>query len=374
MTRTLAFLETRTSGDYPEGSNGHVPTTALLGYGKNHEPIYQVAGGAVSDANITAWIPMEYESEAVVRVRSESAIEAIGYKYVMTSKTKSIPRSGATKSHVGTTYVDDDSTNDEVVITARRFNGRISFDQDDLSDANSRMNVRQTKANDWASSYADLFDNSCLGVSADQNLTIDGTTHNYIAPFKSVYYILRNTTDVGLGYTADDNYLTWDDDLTTTTSAGNLYDKLSQAIGKLEQGKFWSKNDTVIIAAPGWREQLRLLKDAQGQPVFINNRDASGGTQNDYLMGYPVYWSRGAKVAGKATDDPTGADLIFIANKRFLARGDRVGDSGSAAPESSFALARPQDDTDDASMKFRVRRAFALTHPRAAVVIQRVTD
>lgn len=373
MIRTSAFLEAREASDTSE-SNGHGSVTKLLGFDKSNHPIYSVVGGAVTDLNISSWIPIEYSPDAIQRVKSESAIEAVGSRYVMNSKTKSIPRSAGTKSHVGTTYYDDDSTADEVVITARRFNGRFSIDEDDLADANSRMNVRQTKASDWASSYADLFDNSCLGVSADQNLTIDGTTKNYIAPFKSAYYVLRNTTDANLSYTADDNYLTWDDDLTTTTSAGNLYDKLSQALGKLESGKYWSKSDTVCIAAPGWREQVRNLKDAQGQPIFVDNRNAQGGNTPDMLMGVPVYWSRGCKVAAKAVDEPTGADLLYFVNKRYLARGDRVSESGTTAPESSFAFARPQDDTDDASMKFRVRRGFALTHPRAAVVIQRVTD
>jgi HK97 family phage major capsid protein len=334
----------------------------LLGFTKSGQPVYATAGGANID--VATWIPIEYDSAVIQRVFTESVIEARARRVVMSSKTKSIPRSAGITVTAGTTYVSDTSLNDDVTLTARRFIARVTIDEDDLADANTRLDVLGTKAIDWATSYADVFDNACLGVTGTEN----GTT----VPFTSAYKALR-TTNAGTSYTADDNYLTWDDDLISvpTTPAGtSLYEKLSTLFKKVETGKYWNNPDMIVIAAPGWRDALRLVVDAQGRPIFQpgSANGVPGNGTPDVVFQTPIYWSRGAKTSATNSGSPAGNDLLYYVNRRHLARGDRSG------PETLTDDARAQDDTDDYAMKFRVRRAFKLTHEKAAAVLERITD
>ena len=332
----------------------------VIGTRADDTPIYALTGATA--ATIDDWIPIEYDDEVIQRVRTDSVIERYASRVPMSSKTKSIPRSAGITVTAGTTYTDDSSTNDEVTITARRFIARIQFDEDDLSDAETRMDVIGTKGMDWAISYADTFDCACLGTSAAAN----GTT----IPFNSLYYVLR-TTDSDVSYTADDNYLTWDDDYTaiaSTPDGTSLYEKLSALFKLVETGKYWSQADALVIAHPGWRDALRVCTDAQGRPIFIAGTAGNGGSTPDMLFNTPIGWSRGARISATATDSPTGADLLFYVNRRFLKRGDRSG------PETLMDEARAQDDSDDFAIKFRTRRGFVCTHPKAAAVLVRVTD
>lgn len=337
-----------------------LPTTGtIIGRRADGTPIHHIAG-ADSTTIINDWIPIEYDSDVVQRVMMDSAVERFGRPVPMKTATKEIPRSAGITVTVGTTYSADSSTNDKVTLTARRFISQFVVDEDDLADASSRMDVIKTKADDWAISYADTFDNACLGVSAAEN----GTT----APFTSMYKQLR-TTDSAVSYTADDNYLTWDDDLYATIASsvfdtGSLYAKLSATFRLVERGKYWSLADSLVIAAPGWRDALRLTVDGQGRPIFIAG---TAGTP-DTLFNVPIAWSRGCRVSGSLTDSPTGADLLYFVNKRYMAKGIRSG------PETRTDAPRAQDSTDDYAVKFRSRRGFKLTHPAAAAVLQRVTD
>ena len=344
-----------------EGPSISAPT--IIGFRKNGDPIYAVAGGAA--ATVTDWIPIEYDSEVVQRVLTESVIERFGNKVPMRSKTKSIPRSAGITVTANTTYTDDTSTNDEVTITARRFIARFKIDEDDLADASTRMDVIRTKGVDWAISYADVFDNACLAVTGTSP---NGTT----VPFLSVYAALRST-NTDTSYVADTNYATWDDDLISlpiTPAGTSLYERLSAMFRKVEIGKYWSPADALVIAHPGWRDALRLCVDAQGRPIFQPGAGFGlpGNGTPDVLFNVPIAWSRGAKTSPTNTGSPTGNDVIFFVNARFLKRGDRSG------PETLTDDARAQDDTDDYAIKFRTRRGFVLTHEMAASVVERITD
>ena len=340
------------------------PATGELVFTKRGMPVYMIAGGAPVDSDITEWIPIEYDSDVVMRIQQMSAIEGLGYPVPMGSNAKEIPRSGGMDAHSGPTYVDDASENDKITLHARKFTGRFSVDEDDLADANTRMNVLQTKDMDWGTSYSGLIDNAALGVSAAMNTTVDGTTHNMIAPFRSIYYVLRNDPDSLPDYAADDNYLTWDGTTLNSSTANNLYDKLSSALGKLEQGDYWEQGTTVCIADPSFREKVRNLKDNNGNPIFVDNRNLDGGRTPDMLMGVPVYWTKGARVAAKNVSRPSGHALLFFVNRTLLKRGDRT------PQETAFSPSRAQDDTDSSSVKYRVRKAFELGHPRGAVVLE----
>lgn len=331
--------------------------TKLLGYRNSGQPIFTFSGGDATTI-IDNWIPIEYDSDVVQRVNLESAVERYADPVPMSTATKQIPRSAGLTVSVNTTYTDDSSTNDYVTITARRFISRFQVDEDDLADANSRMSVIATKAMDWAISYADTFDNACLGVTGAEN----GTT----VPFTSAYKTLR-TTASGLSYTADDNYTTWDDDLTSypaTPLGTGLYEKLSYVFKKVETGKYWSLADSLVIAAPGWREAMRNCVDAQGRPIFVQG---TAGTP-DTLFGVNIGWSRGCKTSATLSGSPAGNDLLYFLNRRYLRKGNRSG------PETRADTPRAQDDSDNYAVKFRARRGFVLSHPAAAAVVERITD
>lgn len=351
---------TLTVPEWLVGRNPDLPTPGtIIGRRADGTQIHLHAGGASTDI-VDNWIPIEYDDAVVQRVMNDSAVERFARPVPMKSATKEIPRSAGITVSVGVTYSADSSTNDKVTLTARRFISQFVVDEDDLADANTRLDVIKTKGEDWAISYADTYDNACLGVSAAEN----GTT----APFVSMYKALR-TTDSSVSYSADDNYLTWDDDLYATIASsafdtGSLYAKLSATFKQVERGKYWSLADSLVIAAPGWRDALRLTVDGQGRPIFIAG---TAGTP-DTLFNVPIAWSRGCRVSGSLTDSPTGADLLYFVNKRYMAKGVRSG------PETRADAARAQDSTDDYAVKFRARRGFKLTHPAAAAVLQRVTD
>lgn len=347
-----------------------VPPGSIVGFRKDGSPIYMVQGGVA--AAVDDWIPIEYDSEVVQRVLMESVAERFFKRVPMRSKTKSIPRSAGITVSSGTTYTDDSSTNDEVTITARRFIARFKIDEDDLADASTRMDVIRTKGLDWAISYADTFDNGCLAVSAAAN----GTT----VPFTSLYRALR-VSNSDTGYNADDNYLRWDDDFPSIQDPADgtsLYEKLSATFEKVERGKYWSPADMLVVAHPGWRDKLRLTMDAQGRPIFqpgtafagmMGGMMLPGNGTPDLLFNTPIAWSRGSKLSPTAmSGTPTGADLLFYINTRFVARGDRSG------PETLTDDARAQDDTDDYAIKFRTRRGFVVLHEAAHAVLERVTD
>ncbi|MFM9635970.1 phage major capsid protein [Streptomyces turgidiscabies] len=307
---------------------------------------------------IDSWIPIEWDGDVIQRVQRESAIEQLGYRVPMTSATKRILRSAGLTVTAGTTYTDDSSTNDYITLTARRFISKFTVDEDDLADASAIVDTIRIKGMDWAISYSDAFDNSCLGTSGAEN---GGTV-----PFTSAYKALR-TTDSATGYTADDNYLTWDDDNVSFPASGggaSLYEKLSTAFKKVETGQFWSMADQFVIAAPGWRDALRLCVDGQGRPIF---QPAQGSTP-ETLFGAPVTWSRGAKVSPTMSATPGGNDLLLFGNRTYLKKGER------SQPESLVDQARAQDNTDDTAVKFRVRRGFQLAHPKAFSVVERITD
>jgi len=307
---------------------------------------------------IDNWIPIEWDSDVIQRVQMDSAVERYGYPVKMTSATKRVLRSAGMTVTAGTTYTADASTNDYITLTARRFISQFVVDEDDLSDAESIVDVLNTKGKDWAISYADAFDNACLAVSAAEN----GTT----VPFTSVYKALR-TTNSATSYTADDNYLSWDDDkiaIASTPDGTSLYEKLSTLLRKVETGAFWSLADSLVIAAPGWRDALRLATDAQGRPIFIQG---TAGTP-DTLFNVPIQWSRGCKVSATMAAAPTGNDVLIFCNRQYLKRGDRTN------PESLIDTARAQDSTDDTAAKFRVRRGFGVAHEKAFAVLERITD
>lgn len=309
-----------------------------------------VQAAAASPTYLDNWIPIEWDSEVIMRVLKASAVEALAQKHTMNTATKRILRQSGYSVTVGTTYTTDASDLDYVTLTARRFMGRSVLDEDDLSDAAMIVDTIAQRGADWAVSYATALDNACLGVTATEN----GTT----APFTSVYKAVRTTTSAE-SYTADAHYVNH------AGAASAAYNDLSEALRLVEITDYWDANQALIIAHPAFRDMLRRVKDNNGTPVFVQGQGADAG-QPDTLFGVEIFWSRGAKTANQVSPTPEGNPLlVFVGNRHLMKLGVRSG------PESRLDVSRAHDDTDDTAVKFRSRRGFKVGHTKAFSVLEK---
>lgn len=294
------------------------------------------------------WIPEEWDSQVIQRVQQTSVVESEAKPYPMSTDTRHIPRSAGVDVNgvaKGGAYGEDESVNDDVLLTAKKAGRAIRIADEDLQDSN--VAILEQKRVDWATSWAKYLDNACLAVTAAES----GVT----VPYTSVYKAIR-TTNADTGYTADTNYVA------TATGGVVTYDKLSAVLGKVEVGDYFDESLILIIAHPSLREKFRGVKDDQGDPIFVKGL---AGTP-DTLFGHRVRWSLGAKTSATAVHNPTGNPLLVVVNRDFLAIGKRSGpESRVAGPDTGVAFL-----TDEAILKMRARRAFALTHEKAAAVLE----
>lgn len=336
---------------------GHMPDPGdIIGYRRNGDPIRSVGGGAVND--VTSWIPEEFSGDVVQKVLQKSAIEAYARPWPMANSLRHVPRSaGMDVAGVaaGGTYGEDSSLNDEVLLTARKMGQALRLNDEDMKDS-TLVDVIATKKMDWATSFAKFYDQAALGCTAAEN----GTT----VLFTSVYKSLR-TTQATLSYTADDNYVV------SASGTAVTYDNLSDVLGLVEVGDYWDDGEALVIAHPSYKSKLRKIKapqysgDTGGEPIFVEGQGGDSGTPST-LFGHQVRWSLGAKTHATNTSTPTGNPLLIVCNRQFLYRGVRSG------PESAVAGADsgPAFLTDQALLKMRARRGFAVAHPKAFAVLE----
>jgi HK97 family phage major capsid protein len=309
------------------------------------------AGVNYSVANYQAnWIPIEWDSEVIMRVLKASAVEALAERHSMNTSTKRILRQQGYLVTAGKEYTRDDSDLDYVTLTARRFMGQSVLDEDDTADAAMIVDTVTKRAADWAVSYATAFDNACLGVTA----TEDGTN----APFTSVYKAVK-TSDSAAGYTGSANYVNH------AGAATAFYDDASNTLKLVETSDYWDGNNALIIAHPAFRDVLRRTKDTTGTPIFVQGQGGDSG-QPDTLFGIEIFWSRGAKTSPAMSAAPSGNPLlIFVGNRSLLKLGVRSG------PESRMDVADAHSNVDDIAVKFRSRRGFQLGHVKAFSVLEK---
>lgn len=302
--------------------------------------------------NFDDWIPEEWGSDVIQRVNQVSAVEALARREPMNTDAKNVPRSagvGVAAIAKGAAYGEDTSLNDDVTLTARKFGQAIRIADEDMKDTSGTVNIIATKQLDWATSYAKFVDNATLATSAAGN----GTT----VPFNSVYYALtQNNTDTG--YTANANR-------TQTGSGGVDYDNLSDALGDYEEGDYFDESTTRVIAHPYFRRALRGIKDDQGMPVFVRGQQGDRGTP-DTVFGHPITWSNGCRLSATATANPAGNPIMIFGNMDYLILGVRSGpESMTAGADTGVGFL-----TDDAILKMRARRGFAVGHEKAFSVLE----
>lgn len=305
--------------------------------------------GAIND--VDDWIPEEWGGAVLTRIARTSAVDALARHETMGTDTKHVPReAGVDIHHIGKggTYGEDANVNDTVLLTARKLGQGIALAEEDMADTAKFVNVIETKQLSWATSYAKAFDNATLGVTgAESNVASDDR------PFTSLYRVLA-TTDAALGYTANDN-------LTFSGSGGVTYDLLNTTFSDYEDGDYYDEGETVVIASPHFRKVLRGIKDDNKQPIFVRGQGGDAGTP-DTLFGVPVRWTQGARTSAAMTHKPTGNPFLVVGHKGFLIVGDRSG------PESIPIPANISRE-DEAFLKMRARRGFAVGHPKAFAML-----
>jgi len=292
------------------------------------------------------WIPLEWDSEVIQRVMANSAVEAVAQRHIMHTATKRVLRSSGLAVTDGKQYSTDNSDLDYIVLTAKRFMARVAVDEEDLADAAMIVDVLAQRGSEWAISYANIFDNACLAVTA-----APATTG---VPFTSVYRSIR-TTNSATSYTADANLVSWNG------TASAAYDKFSETLRLVEVGKYWDPARSLLIAHPSYRDAFRRTKDNNNMPIFVQG---TAGTP-DTLFGVEIFWSRGNRTSQTMTQSPTGnALLIFCGDRSLLKLGIRSG------PETRVDVSRAHDDFDDTAVKFRTRRGFQIGHEAAFAVLE----
>jgi HK97 family phage major capsid protein len=283
-------------------------------------------------------------------------VERLARTEPMATDTKHVPRSAgmafAGAISKGSSYSEATGTNDEVLLTARKMGSVVRIADEDTKDTASLVNVISIKQTEWARGQAVGFDNATLGVSATEN----GTT----IPFTSLYKSLR-TTNSAVSYTADANRVATAGALTYAHITG-----ATGVFGLVEGSGYWSEGDAVVIAHPAFKASLRSLLDSQNRPIFNEYASQTGGVVNT-LLGAPIYWSLGAKVSATASSAPAGNPLMFVGNRQFLIKGDRSGPEYLLAGADTGAAFL----TDEALLKMRIRRGFAVANENAFAVIEK---
>ena len=379
---------------------------------------------------IDDWIPEEFSGPVIQKIGQTSVIERIARREPMSTTVRHVPRSGGMGMDIlggGDSYTEDSSTDDEVLLTARKFGRAISLAEEDLADTGNLVNVLETKRIDWATAYAKTLDNACLGVTAAESVA--GTV-----PFTSVYKRVC-TTDSTVSYTADDNYIhagtnlgavTFTDSgdvvttnqphtlavndkvvfgtITTTTgaTAGTTYyvntvpstttftvsatlgggtlalttNGSSVSVTKLGVSYDNLSATLALVEGGDWFDDANTVCIAHPKfkQQFRSIKDTQGrpifvsGTAGtpDTLFEYPVEWSLGCRTHATADPAPTGNPLLVVGSRQALILGVRSGPESYVADAASgvgFA-------TDETKLKVRARRGFNISHPTAMAVLE----
>lgn len=292
----------------------------------------------LTEAN--GWIAEEHDSAVVKTVQATSAIEAVARRVGMTTDAKSVPRLIGDEPDViaeGGTYTEAAATFDDVTLIARKFGNMYNISEEDVQD--SFVDVLNEFKLDFANGFARKFDNAALGVTAASN---GGTV-----PFDSVYRVVSQASDVATRRIQTAGAVTLDD--------------LSNALGVIESGDYWSDADTVVIAHPSLRGSLRVMLDGAGH--LVQQYTDPLGVTRENLFGYRLEWSNGAKTNATASSAPTGNPLVIFGSRKLLLNGVRSGPESMVSRDAKF-------DTDGVLLKCRARRGFAVAKAEGFSVVE----
>jgi len=311
-----------------------------------------------------SWIPEETGSDVLLKVKRISAIDNFATPIPMLTDTRYVLRDFGTDVDVtakGAAYNEDATPNDRVQIDQYKFTRSYRIAEEDLKWGAADMMIQ--KRSQFANFFGRKLDNAALGVNAAANA---GTV-----PFTSVYKAVTTAdATTGVSYTANANHITAADTVT--------YQNLSDLFARLEVGDYYDDAETVVMANDFFRGTLRTMVDGGGNLIFSEG----GQGQAPTLFGKPIIFTKGATVtttalaqvpapptSGISAKGAAGNPLIIVGNRQHLLMGvprDRVWAGPSwkvIGPEISL--------TDEAVLKCRAFRGFAVGNPNAFAVLER---
>jgi hypothetical protein len=329
----------------------------------------------VAAIDLSNWTPEDYASDLVKLYGNTSAIEAVarsgGRVEPMKTDTKKIPRDADADvviTPTGMPYTEDTKQGDNIQLDASKLTHLSKYNEEDLEDSKSWVNATESKKRNATSNLALLLDNAAIGVTADR------VDESPLYPYNSIYRDVR--------VQAGSNLLKLVFNSTLTTMQTNTKTALDSALGIVEDGP-WSSEDLVWVMSPAFKAYLRQMDatGAKGVNYFVpaeGGAPGNGVSNGASLAGYPIYWSRSARVSATATHKPTsgigvqgaaGNALAVLAPRKQLILGDR-------APLESMYL-DPKTGvgalSDAAYLKMRRRVAYA-TGVAASVAVIEVTS
>jgi HK97 family phage major capsid protein len=317
--------------------------------------------------DLETFIVPETSDRVITALNRTSAVEALATSTTMTSDTKDVPRFGGfTVATVakGAEYAYSTNTQDMISLVARKVGGLAKIAEEDLVDTitgPATMGLYEEAAGD---ALAVHFDNACLGVTAAAN----GTTVKY----DSVYRVLSQAQTTPFGsYTANANIVQVE---TSDFTGTNAYDKIVDWLELYEGSRFFDPANTVVIASPAFKPRFRKIKDGQGMPIFMDARQGQAAE----FFGYTARMSQGARTSATDSQAPTGNPLMIVANRAMLLNGRARVSPGMVPGNPGVQWQRAASGigftSDEAIMKASMRRAFALSVPFAAAILEIVPD
>jgi hypothetical protein len=329
----------------------------------------------VAAIDLSNWMPEDYASDLVQLYQNNSAIEAVarsgGRVEPMKTDTKKIPRDAdadVVVTPTGLPYTEDTKTGDNIQLDASKLTHLSKYNEEDLEDAKAWVNATESKKRNATSNLALLLDNAAIGVTGDR------VDESALFPYTSIYNDVKTN--------AASNLLKLVFNATLATMQTNTKTALDSALSIVEDGA-WSSEDLVWVMSPAFKQYLRQMDatGAKGINYFVpqlGGTPANGISNGATLAGYPIYWSRSARVSAVATHKPTSAvgvqgalgnALAVLAPRKQLVLGDRAPlESMYLDPKTGIGAL-----SDAAYLKMRRRVAYK-TAVAAAVAVIEVTS
>lgn len=280
--------------------------------------------------DLSDWTPEDYASDLVKLYENSSAIEAIarsgGRVEPMKTDTKKIPRDAdadVVVTPTGMPYTEDTKQGDNIQLDASKLTHLSKYNEEDLEDSKAWVNATDSKKRNATSNLALLLDNAAIGVTADR------VDESALYPYTSIY------NDVSTNASANKLKLVFSGTLATMQT--NTKVALDSALSIVEDGP-WSSEDLVWVMSPAFKAYLRQMDatGAKGINYFVpqlGGTPQNGISNGATLAGYPIYWSRSARVSASATHKPSsgvgvqgaaGNALAVLAPRKQLVLGDRA--------------------------------------------------
>lgn len=308
-------------------------------------------------------IPIEFSQTVLTAVQQRSAIEAVARPETMLSDTKEVARFGGfTVGTVekGAEYGFSTNTPDKIELIARKVGGAVKVAEEDLVDTVTGEGTMRRFEEEAGTALALHYDHACLGSTGAPN----GTTVKY----ESVYRALSQDQTTPWGtYTANTNIL-------QVTEDDFGYEAIVTWLARYEESIWFNEGSTVVLASPAFKSKLRLVRDLNGNPIFLDPQSS----EEARFFGYQGRWTQGARTHPVDSQAPAGNPFMVVGNRDFLINGRARVSAGMAPGNPGVAWQRASQGigflSDEALMKATMRRGFRCAIPQAFSILELVPD